>query len=927
MALEKLDGANRNRLFGLLALVILCSCAPTGHQLVSEKPVAPIENLISEKIKGSIVLIESENGSGTGFFVGSDKIATTFHVVAHSGPILVKAPDRGKNWTIEGVVAFDTKNKLVILKIVGESIPLPLGGSDVAQIGESVYIPGYPDGEFKVAEGRVQSIRKSNKWIRLKTIKETNGSPVLNNKGQIIAVIVPYDVGSYGYAVPSIVFEALLSKSVPIEPLSQWQQRKHVRAAAYYSLGREKLDTKDYTGAIVNLDKAIELNPEYVRAHYERGRAQAYLGAHDSAIASWTQVIKMYPDEADAYYSRGGVKAYLGDYAEAIIDLDRAIDLDAEHAKAYGNRGIVKFKLGESKAARGNTTEAQHLYEAAIANCNKAIEIDPEDADAYNNRASAQFGLGKSKAARGNAKETQRLYETAITDCDKAIELDPEHVGAYGNRGALKFRLGEFETIRENAKEARRLYETTITDCDKAIRIDPEYADAYNFRGAAKLALGAPEAAMLDVDKAIQIDPGYVAACQNRARVKCKLGDIESKHGKAETAQRLYREGITEYEKSIQMYEPKDAEAKTADLELTTGRVSTVHIMGWSGTLSNFFNGSGFFVGKDKVVTNLHVVALSGTVFAKLTDREVIYPIKGVTVFDAGNDLVILKIIGEGTPLSLGDSDMVQSGERVITMGYPNRKYKVVEGTIDGIRNTDKWLRMKIDIVGGSSGSPVLNSKGQVIGINAAKYKDYAYAVPSNALKMLLARSKPTEPLMEWQKRAPIRAYAYHIQGHLKSVVGHYRGAIADYDNAIKLNPKTRHTYYQRGNIKAALGKYKKAIADYDKAIQLNPENLDVYKTRGTVKFSLGNLEQAMLDFNKVVQLNPDDADAYNNRGKVRFRFGASEFSRGNADKARELYEGAIEDYTQAIKLNPEDTEAHSNLGAVKSALSAMQGR
>ena len=89
----------------------------------------------------------------------------------------------------------------------------------------------------------------------------------------------------------------------------------------------------------------------------------------------------------------------------------------------------------------------------------------------------------------------------------------------------------------------------------------------------------------------------------------------------------------------------------------------------------------------------------------------------------------------------------------------------------------------------------------------------------------------------------------------------------------------------------------------------------------------MANLEQAILDFSKVIQLDPDNADVYNNRGMMRFRFGASEFSRGKANQARELYEKAIEDYTQAIKLNPEDPEAYSNLGAVKSALSAIQGR
>ena len=863
---------------GLLTLVIFSACARAPRQTVFEEPIAPTRGLTTEKIRGSIVQIESESRSGTGFFITPNKIATSIHVVSHIGPIFVKSPDKGKNWAIEGVTGFDTTNGLVILKVASEGVPLPIADSRTVQIGESISIPSYVDGEYKVTGGSLQSIRNSDKRLRIRTTtsKEANGSPAFNNKGQVVGVIVLYGSDPYRHAIPSSVIGALLDRSMPIEPLAEWQKREHVRAAAYYALGKEKLNAKDYAAAIVTLDKAIELNPKYVWAHYERGRVQVYLKDYDSAIASCARVIKMDPDAADAYNTRGIVKVHLGDYTEAIVDFDKAIELDAQHASAYVNRGVVKLILGESETLQGN------------------------------------------------AKAAQRLYAAAIADCDKAIELDVKHSKAYRNRGTLKFRLGEFETIRGNAKAAQRLYKATIDDCDKAIEIDPNYAEAYSFRGAAKSALGDLGAAMLDVNKAIQIDPNYTDAYRNRAKVKCELGDVESKYGNAETARRLYHEGIAEFEKFIQMNTSEGTDAKTVGLRFINAGVSTVHIMGWSGTLSNFFTGSGFFVDKDKIATNLHVVAASGTVFAKLTDRETIYSIEGVTAFDAENDLVILKTTGEGTPLSFGDSDMVQSGERVIAIGYPNRRYKVIEGTIDSIRNTDKWLRMKIDIIGGSSGSPVLNSKGQVIGINAAGYQDYGYAIPSNALKVLLVRSKPTESLMEWQKRDPIRAYTYHIQGYLKGIAGHYPGAIANYDKTIKLNLKTPHTYYLRGNMKAALGKYKKAIADYDEAIQLNPEDVEVYKTRGAVKFKLGDPEEAILDFGKVIQLDPDNANAYKTRGMMRFRFGASEFSQGHADKARELYQTAIDDYTQVIKLNPEDTEAQSSLGAVKSALAAM---
>ena len=49
-----------------------------------------------------------------------DKIATNIHVIAHAGPVSVKSPNKEKDWTIEGVIGFDAKNSLVILKLTSE---------------------------------------------------------------------------------------------------------------------------------------------------------------------------------------------------------------------------------------------------------------------------------------------------------------------------------------------------------------------------------------------------------------------------------------------------------------------------------------------------------------------------------------------------------------------------------------------------------------------------------------------------------------------------------------------------------------------------------------------------------------------------------------------------------------------------------------
>ena len=938
---------NSKSLLVLLILSILFSCARTPQQL-SKKPVVLSVDLTSEKIRHSIVRIESENTSGTGFFVAPDKIATSVHVVAHAGPIFVTSPDKSKNWTIEGVVAYDARNKLVVLKITGEGTPLPLKNSDTLEIGASISILGYPDGEYKVTDSSIQSIRKNNKWLRIKTTtsKKTNGSPVLNNNGQVIGVIVPYGRS----AIPSDALAALLNASMPMEPLSEWQQRKPVRAAASYSLGIEKSDAKDYAGAVVNFDKAIELNPEYVYAYYERGRAQFYLGDHDSAIASCTQILEIDPHEADAYYGRGTIKASLGNYAEAIVDLDKAIELDAQRANAYSNRGAVKFELGESEDTRGNAEAAQRLYEAAMADLDKAIQIDPEDADAYNNRGAAKlalddfegaildfsraiqidsehakaynnrgwakFRLGEAETKRGNAKKARSLYKAAIADLDKAIQINPEHPDVYSNRGRVKFRLGEAEVARAKAKEAQRLYQAVIADSDKAIQINPKNIDAYNNRGAARFRLGASasargelektqglyKAAIEDYTRAIHINPENADTYYKRGLVKCKLGDIKSNRtyaaplqagfktppavGDVKIVQRLYHEGITDLDKYIYLTRPDNLNEPVADTEFEEAINSIVRVVGWD---NNFYFGSGFFVEKDKIATNIHVVSQTGPVFVTLGSEETIWKVEEVTAFDAENDLVVLKISDKGIPLSLGDSNALQSGESAVAMGYPGGGYKTTTGVIDSIQNSGKVVRMKVVTSGGNSGGPTLNSKGQVIGINVRKNERYTYAIPSNVLRALIVESGSSESLVKWRKRDQIRAYTYLIQGQEKYKSSRYPEALSHFNISIQLNPALRGTHTWRGNTNFKLDNHEEAIVDYNTAIQLNPDNAEAYIQRGAAKMVLGDFEKAIVDLDKAIQISSEHAEAYYLRGQAKKALGQKEAAKADFERAKAL--------------------------------------
>ena len=157
--------------------------------------------------------------------------------------------------------------------------------------------------------------------------------------------------------------------------------------------------------------------------------------------------------------------------------------------------------------------------------------------------------------------------------------------------------------------------------------------------------------------------------------------------------------------------------------------------------------GSGFFIRSGQVATNLHVVRGASRGYAKLVGQKTKYDIEGITAVDAERDLVILKISVPGAKaISLGDSDMVQVGAPIYAVGNPRGlEGTFSQGIISSIRKvgTDKILQLTAPISPGSSGGPVLNDKGQVIGVSVATFRggqNLNFAIPSNYLKKLLVQ-------------------------------------------------------------------------------------------------------------------------------------------------------------------------------------------
>jgi tetratricopeptide (TPR) repeat protein len=125
--------------------------------------------------------------------------------------------------------------------------------------------------------------------------------------------------------------------------------------------------------------------------------------------------------------------------------------------------------------------------------------------------------------------------------------------------------------------------------------------------------------------------------------------------------------------------------------------------------------------------------------------------------------------------------------------------------------------------------------------------------------------------------------------------------AMADYDEAIRLNPKYAPAYFNRGLGFKARNEYERAIADFNEAIRLDPNMATAYANRGWAWRNKNDYTRAIADFDEAIRLDP----------KYAFAFG----ERGIAYHNKRDYNRAIADYDTAIRLDPRNANTFYNRG------------
>lgn len=129
-------------------------------------------------------------------------------------------------------------------------------------------------------------------------------------------------------------------------------------------------------------------------------------------------------------------------------------------------------------------------------------------------------------------------------------------------------------------------------------------------------------------------------------------------------------------------------------------------------------------------------------------------------------------------------------------------------------------------------------------------------------------------------------------RGNAYARIGDYDRAIADYDQAIRLNPALAVAFDNRGRLYSVKNQFERAIADYDEAIRLDPNSAAALHNRCWARAAIGNTRDALSDCNESLRLKPQNAGTLSTRGFVFLRA-------GELDKA-------ILDYDAALRMDPQ---------------------
>lgn len=356
--------------------------------------------------------------------------------------------------------------------------------------------------------------------------------------------------------------------------------------------------------------------------------------------------------------------------------------------------------------------------------------------------------------------------------------------------------------------------------------------------------------------------------------------------------------------------------------------VVSLSVYGQDGQV--FATGSGFVVGKNMIATNLHVVFGAHAVNANFPDGQS-ESAPDTIAWDAMNDLIILLVNTHGLP-ALQVAALPAIGDSVIAIGSPRElNNSVSTGIVSGIRMQDgtRVIQTTAPISHGSSGGPLLNDTGRVLGITSSSLTDgqnlnfavsagYLAKIIPTTIKHLVSWRDLEEN--KWWRTEPTQASqtsddvvnsgdaeVANALGNIYLTQEKYDDAANQFRKAIQIEPDLSVSHYNLGLVLEKQDKLDQALEEYSKASKLDPKASDPHKQLSHLYNDIKLYDKAISEADTALAIDPKDAFTYSQKGWALFE--TDKFS--DAELA----------YRTALRWNENYAYARVDLGMVLESL------
>jgi tetratricopeptide (TPR) repeat protein len=367
--------------------------------------------------------------------------------------------------------------------------------------------------------------------------------------------------------------------------------------------------------------------------------------------------------------------------------------------------------------------------------------------------------------------------------------------------------------------------------------------------------------------------------------------------------------------------------------------------------------GSGFFVDKGGVlITNYHVLDGAYAADVKTYDGSE-YQIQRVLAYNKTADLIKVKVkIPEKSVHKVEVTpDVPEIAERILVVGNPlGLDQTVSEGIVSAVRefpNIGKVFQMSAPASRGSSGSPVINMEGKVIGVVSfilQPGQNLNFAVAGQSV-LDLKDETTVMTLPEWtysvSKEKPGLAAELCKKGFEFSIQGKYKKALEYYKEAVEKSPDDAESWYGLGSCYVGLEQPPEAIKAFKEAIRTSPDKPRAHYYLGKYYQILGRYKEAIESYQTALGINRDYgpayiglAEIYNGQKRINDEkeaieqlvrihpdYAASHYNIGITYGKLGRYRDAIDAFKRALSINPKIPGAYYHLGIMYGNLGSLK--